>query len=111
MYWDINRPASYDCLFNFILGARGVGKSYGTKDAAIKDYIKTGAQFVYVRRFKSELREVKLKKFFEDIEDKYPDHEFKVNQGVIQWLKIKEKMHNKHQINSKTPYNSFKEIE
>ena len=40
MYWDINRPASYDCLFNFILGARGVGKSYGTKDAAIKDYIK-----------------------------------------------------------------------
>ena len=83
MYWDINRPASYDCLFNFILGARGVGKSYGTKDAAIKDYIKTGAQFVYVRRFKSELREVKLKKFFEDIEDKYPDHEFKVNQGVF----------------------------
>lgn len=77
MYWDINRTLSYNCLFNFVVGARGVGKSYGCKKWAIKDFIKNGNQFVYVRRFDTELK--KIKKFFEDISHEFPDHEFKVN--------------------------------
>lgn len=77
MYWDINKSLSYNCLFNFIVGARGVGKSYGAKNFAIKNYINKGEQFVYVRRFEDELKPV-LPKFFDDIKDKYPSHEFKV---------------------------------
>jgi hypothetical protein len=77
MYWDINRSLSYNCLFNFIVGARGVGKTYGAKRWAIKDYLKTGNQFVYVRRYKDELK--KIKKFFDDIKDEFPDVEFKVS--------------------------------
>lgn len=77
MYWDISRPLSYNCLFNFIVGARGVGKTYGCKRWAIRDFIKTGAQFVYVRRYKDELK--KLKNFFDDITDEFPDHDFKVS--------------------------------
>ena len=69
MYWDISRPLSYNCLFNFILGARGVGKSYGAKRWAIRDFLKTGKQFVYVRRYKEELK--KIDKFFDDV-----SHEF-----------------------------------
>lgn len=75
MYWDINKPLSYDCLFNFILGARGVGKSYGAKNWAIKDFLKNGAQFVYVRRYREELK--KTDHFFDDISSAFPDHEFK----------------------------------
>lgn len=77
MYWDIGKSLSYNCLFNFIVGARGVGKSYGAKDFAIRNYLRKGEQFVYVRRFEDELKPV-LPKFFDDIKDKYSEHEFKV---------------------------------
>lgn len=77
MYWDISRPLSYNCLFNFILGARGVGKSYGAKRWAIRDFLKTGKQFVYVRRYKEELK--KIDKFFDDVSHEFEEHEFKVN--------------------------------
>ena len=76
MYWNINEPLSYNCLFNFIVGARGVGKTYGCKEWAIKDYLKNGKQFVYVRRYKEEFK--KVHKFFDDIKDKFPEHQFGV---------------------------------
>lgn len=56
MYWDINKSLSYNALFNFIIGARGVGKSYGAKKLAIQNFLKKGKQFVYVRRYKEELK-------------------------------------------------------
>ena len=59
MYWDIGKPLSYNALFNFIVGARGTGKTYGFKQWAIKDFLKTGAQFVYVRRYKQEMKDIK----------------------------------------------------
>ena len=77
IYWDIGKTLSYNCLFNFIVGARGVGKTYGCKEWAIKDFIKNRNQFVYVRRYKEELK--KIDKFFEDIKTMFPDHNFKVN--------------------------------
>lgn len=77
MYWDINKSLSYNALFNFIIGARGVGKSYGAKKLAIQNFLKKGKQFVYVRRYKEELK--KINKFFDDIKSEFPEHEFKVS--------------------------------
>lgn len=74
IYWDINKPLSYDCLFNFIVGARGVGKTYGCKKWCIDSYLRKKSKFVYVRRFEREL--LKMAKFFDDIKDLYPDHNF-----------------------------------
>lgn len=76
MYWNISRTLSYNCLFNFVVGARGVGKTYGAKKWAIKSFLKDGAQFVYVRRYKEELK--KLSKFFDDIKQEFPDVDFRV---------------------------------
>lgn len=76
MYWNINEPLSYNCLFNFIVGARGVGKTYGAKEWAIKDFLKNGNQFVYVRRYKEEFK--KANKFFDDIKESFPEVEFGV---------------------------------
>lgn len=78
MYWDISRPLSYNALFNFIVGARGVGKTYGAKEHVIKNFLKNKSQFVYVRRFSKELAGVD--KFFNDIEQAFPGHEFRVKQ-------------------------------
>ena len=78
MWYDINRTLSYNALFNFVIGMRGVGKTYAFKRWAIRDFLKTGAQFAYVRRYKTEIKNDKLKKFFKDVSQEFPDHNFEV---------------------------------
>lgn len=65
MYWDIKEALSYNALFNFVIGNRGGGKTYGFKKWAVEDFIKTGRQFVYVRRYKTELTD--FAKYFDDL--------------------------------------------
>lgn len=79
MYWDINKTLSYNCLFNFIIGNRGGGKTYGFKKRAIDNYLKKGSQFVYVRRYDTEFDHIET--FFDDISEAYPELEFKVKDG------------------------------
>lgn len=62
---DFGHIMSYNALFSFIVGQRTGGKSYGAKKVGIKGFIKKGRQFLYVRRFKSDLK--KIGKFFDDI--------------------------------------------
>ena len=78
MYWNINESLSYNKLFNFIVGNRGSGKTYGSKKFIINRFIKHGEQFVYVRRYKSELK--KIKSFFADLQinEEFLDHKFEV---------------------------------
>ena len=76
IYWNIKRVLSYNALFNFIIGNRGGGKTYGCKKYVIQKFLKTGKQFIYLRRYKKELK--KIKTFFEDIKDEFPEVEFAV---------------------------------
>ena len=79
MYYSRNDLLSYNALFNFVVGERGTGKTYQFKDWAISDFIKNKNQFVYVRRYKTEFKDIG--NFFDDIMKKYPDHEFSVAHG------------------------------
>lgn len=76
LYYNPNKMLSYNRILNFIIGARGIGKSYGMKEYPIKRFLKYGEQLIYVRRYKSELR--KIGNYFNDIAQAFPDHEFKV---------------------------------
>lgn len=76
-WYNYDRINSYNALFHFILTNRGYGKSYGAKKRGIDRFLKYGEQFIYVRRYKTELK--KINKYFDDIKDNYPGHEFKVN--------------------------------
>jgi hypothetical protein len=76
MWYDLNKTLSYNCLFNFIVGNRGSGKTYNAKKWVIRGFLKNGSQFVYVRRYKEELKN--NDKFFDDIRDEFPDVEFEV---------------------------------
>ncbi|AMR58252.1 DNA encapsidation ATPase [Bacillus phage vB_BsuP-Goe1] len=76
LYYDPNKMLSYDRILNFIIGARGIGKSYAMKKHPIKRFIKYGEQFIYVRRYKPELK--KIGNYFNDIAQEFPSHEFKV---------------------------------
>lgn len=76
MFYDIYKTLKHKCLFNFIVGNRGCGKTYGFKEWAIDDFLKNGNQFVYIRRYKQELK--KVNKFFDDISERFPETDFQV---------------------------------
>lgn len=76
LYYNPNKLLSYNRILNYVVGARGIGKSYAMKEFPIKRFLKYGEQFIYVRRYKTELK--KIGNYFNDIASAFPDHEFKV---------------------------------
>ena len=78
MYYSGYQMLTYNCLFNFVIGNRGAGKTYWATEWAIKDFLKDGSQFIYLRRYDTEFDQGKKELFFKAIEDKFPDHTFKV---------------------------------
>ena len=61
IFLDFSKPLSYNALLSFIITDRGLGKSYGAKKFVAKRFINKGKQFVYLRRYKSELKESMIK--------------------------------------------------
>lgn len=58
-------------------GERGCGKSYGAKKFVIEQFLKKGSQFLYLRRYDNELKEIfekggNQKDYFDDIKEKFP---------------------------------------
>lgn len=97
MFYDLSKVLSYNALFNFIIGERGVGKTYGFKKFAIKRFLKKGRQFAYIRRFGTELEEAigsrDDPKFFTQVLDEFPNHEFSVSKNRKTYkLKIDDKI-------------------
>lgn len=68
MYYNFDKLFSYsDALIYFVIGERGVGKSFNSKVAMIKKFLRTGEQFLYIRRYKTEL-DTALATFWDDIQ-------------------------------------------
>lgn len=76
MFWNIKHTLSYRALFNYIIGNRGGGKTFGAKQYVIEQFLKNQKEFIYLRRYRTELQ--KIDTFFKDIEKFFPNHEFKV---------------------------------
>lgn len=86
LWWDIDRTASYNCLFNFIIGNRGAGKTYGALRRCVSRWLKTGAQFVYMRRMKTELKPLTTAnngRLFDAVAREFPDHELKAHGNML----------------------------
>lgn len=81
IFYDFHDLLSHNALFNFVIGNRGAGKTYGFKKWAIKTYLKSGAQFIYLRRYKTEFDD--FKNFFNDIAHEFPDVEFEVKGKLL----------------------------
>jgi len=77
-YYNFDKIHSYNATFNFLVGSRGLGKTYGAKKHVLRKAIRNGEQFVFVRRYKEELQ-TSSKTFFADIEHEFPDHDFRTN--------------------------------
>ena len=76
LYYNPNKMLSYNRILSFLIGSRGIGKSYSMKKYCINRFIKYGEQFIYVRRYKQELK--KVTSYFDDIAPEFPGVNFKV---------------------------------
>lgn len=75
MYYLLTAILNINAVYKFLVGARGCGKTYACKVYAIRRFLKTGKEFVWVRRYKSELK-LASKSFMNDIIHKFPNHKF-----------------------------------
>lgn len=73
IWYSFQRVLSYDALMYYIIGERGVGKTYGATKHVINRFIKKGEEFVYLRRYKTELKN-SVPKFFDVLKS---NNEFK----------------------------------
>lgn len=76
LFYNPNKLLTYNRILNFVIGARGIGKTYGWKKHIVNRFIKHGKQFIWIRRYKDELKSVP--RWFNDIRGEFPDHEFVV---------------------------------
>lgn len=91
LYWDIKRTLSYNCLFNFVIGMRGVGKTYGSLKECVERHLKARErgqkwEFLYVRRMKVELEkltEMKGGRLFKAVQKEFPDHVLKAESNIL----------------------------
>ena len=73
---------SYNRNIMMIIGARSIGKTYAVKKRCISEFIKNKHQFVYLRRFESELDDVRT--VFDDvIKNEFEDITFSITGNVI----------------------------
>lgn len=71
IYYDSTALLSYNCVFNFVIGNRGGGKTFDAKKKCINRFKKKGKQFVWVRRYQTEIDT--LTEFWADIAPFFPD--------------------------------------
>lgn len=77
LYYRLGDVLSRNGVYNFIVGGRGIGKTYSAKNQVIRNFIKRGDQFIYLRRYKTELS-TRLT-FFTDIAHEFPEYGFRIH--------------------------------
>ena len=92
LYWDIKRTLSYNALFNFIIGSRGAGKTYGALKYNVEKFIehrdkgREPWQFLYVRRLSTELEKLtKMRggRLFNAVQKEFPDHVLSAESNIL----------------------------
>ena len=76
LYYNPNKLLSYNRILNFIIGARGIGKTYGYKKFCINRFLKHGEQFIYLKRYKTDVKGVE--QFLDTVSQDFPESTFKV---------------------------------
>ncbi len=79
IFYNFDKLFSFPFLMAFVLGERGTGKTFGSKVAMLKKFLKTGEQFIYLRRYKTEL-DTALSTFWDDLQSNgyFEDYALKV---------------------------------
>lgn len=81
-YYSPQRVLSCNRIFNFVLGGRGIGKSFGWKNYVVEQFLKKKKQFIYSRRYQIDIDKT-APYYFDDIALKYNNHVFQYKGGVF----------------------------
>ena len=78
MWYDCKKTLTHNCLFNFVIGNRGGGKTFSCKKWCVDDYLKNKNEFIYLRRYETELKG--NANFFKPLQNAglFKGHEFSV---------------------------------
>jgi hypothetical protein len=82
-YYDFGPLLSHHAEYNFLVGGRGLGKTYGAKRRAVKRNLTHGEEFIYLRRYKEELA-ASRDTFFDDVAHEFPEWDFRNVGNVFQ---------------------------
>jgi len=88
VFYNFDKLYSYNGVYNFLVGGRGLGKTYGAKVKAIKAGISRNEEFIYLRRYKEELKTAR-ETFFADIAGEFPDYDFRADRHHAQYSHVK----------------------
>lgn len=85
IHYDYRQIDSYNRILNFIIGARGIGKTYGFKQKCIERFLQDKGQFIYMRRTPDELNTPKARELFwpTGLKTEYPQIELGYNPGGV----------------------------
>lgn len=77
-YYDWGRTFAYDALMTMVVGVRDVGKTYGLRKQLVNDFLKDGARFVQLVRYKTELP-IMSGEYLAKVGREFPGHMFKTD--------------------------------
>lgn len=79
-YYDWEKTLAYDADVTMVVGARGLGKTFGLRLQCVRDYIKKGLRFVEVCRFKNEVSGIAHGYYDKiGIMDEFKDYQFRTD--------------------------------
>lgn len=85
-YYDWEKTLAYDADVTMVVGARGIGKTFGLRKQCVNDYLKRGTRFVEIVRYKNELADVS-DGYFNRLErlDEFRDYTFRTDAKYM-WI-------------------------
>lgn len=87
LYWSPHDILTRNAMFNYIIGGRGTGKTFGSLRHGAKKFLRCGKEFIYIRRYDTDLK--KKDRLMVDVSKKFPRYEFQVEGQKIQVRKSK----------------------
>lgn len=84
-YYDISKRIKDDIPYYVVFGKRRNGKTYSSLDYVLKQFFKTGKQFVYLRRYEKDITGARGDKVFSDFYDR--QYIYKISKGRYEGLK------------------------
>ena len=77
-FYNWEKTLSYDADVTMVVGARGVGKTFGLRVQCVKDWLKDKSRFVEITRFKNELSSV-ADGYFSRVGEQFDNVEFRTD--------------------------------
>lgn len=66
-YYSLKKILEKGCLYSIIIGERSNGKSYSVLEKMLKNYLETGEEGAYVRRWDTDLQGKRCKSLFNSL--------------------------------------------